>query len=117
MAYINQIFSKSAELYRKLAKYDLLIDRIIHLESKHCQNHDQYFVFEGIIRETLLLWTRDLWVPERLQRLGYKIVEDETANTNSLIPIWGISLYLMPLCYLFENPGELYFTFRELYTR
>jgi hypothetical protein len=92
-----------------------LIDRIIQIDSKHCQNHDQYFVFEENIHDVLLLWTRDAWIPKRLIEMGYQIKNGD--DLNPIAPIWGISLYTMPLCYVFDDPGEIYFVFRQLYTR
>eukprot|EP00842_Homolaphlyctis_polyrhiza_P001229 jgi/Hompol1/2106/HPOL_005843-RA len=44
------------------AKYDLLIDRLIQIDAKLAGNDDSYFVFEEILREILILWTRDVWL-------------------------------------------------------
>ena len=42
------------------------MDRVLHLDAKHSQNDDSYFVFEEVIRDMLLLWTRDTWITEKL---------------------------------------------------
>jgi hypothetical protein len=107
-------------LEQRVEKFNLLMDRVVELESKHCQNDDHYFVFEETIRDVLLYWSRDDWVSNRLSKLGYDIPEKEEtldASLNTVYPIWGISLYVMPLCYVFEDPGELYIVFRQLYTK
>ena len=38
---------------------DLLMDRIVHLDAKHCQNDDSYFVFEDTVRDMLMFLIRD----------------------------------------------------------
>ncbi|RKO88029.1 hypothetical protein BDK51DRAFT_51669 [Blyttiomyces helicus] len=47
------------QLKPQIARYDLLIDRFIHVDVRQCQNDDTYFVFEDVLSEILLLWTRD----------------------------------------------------------
>ncbi len=61
------------ELNQKIIKYDLMIDRIICLDAKHAQNDDAYFVFEEVICEVVLLWSRDTWITKQLQKLNPKL--------------------------------------------
>jgi hypothetical protein len=106
-------------LNQRVNKYNLLLDRVLQLESKHCQNDDQYFVFEDIVRDVLLYWSRDEWIPTKLREMRYPIADiDDLGNRyNPICPIWGLSLYVMPLCYLYDNPEEVYMLFRQWYVQ
>ena len=100
----------------------MVVDRILQIDSKHCQQDDHYFVFEEVVRDVLLYWSRDDWIPTQLEKLQHSITppstdDEEVCYQNYVAPIWGISLYVMPLCYLFADPGEVYLLFRQLYTR
>ncbi|KAJ3312998.1 hypothetical protein HDV04_002480 [Boothiomyces sp. JEL0838] len=57
-------------LNKKVAMYDLMIDRIIQVDAKHAQHDDGYFVFEEMIRDVLLYWSRDDWIKDNI-RLDY----------------------------------------------
>ena len=43
---------------------DLLVDRIVQVDAKHSQNDDGYFVFEEMVTDIMLLWSRDEWIKE-----------------------------------------------------
>lgn len=55
-------------LQEKVITLDLLMDRIVHLDSKHCQNDDSYFVFEDVVRDMLMFLIRDPWIHEQLSQ-------------------------------------------------
>lgn len=59
--------------------YDLMIDRIIQVDAKHAQHDDGYFVFEEMIRDVLLYWSRDDWIKDNI-RLDYL---EQRGNSNS----------------------------------
>jgi hypothetical protein len=46
-----------------------------------------------------------------------KDVSEEYPVTNGIFPIWGITLYTMPICYLYANANDAYIIFREMYIR
>lgn len=111
------------KLRNNVAQFDLLIDHLILVDSKHCQNHDNYFVFEDILCEILLYWSRDTWIPNNIDPPLSSLndhtekLNDEIYAPNNILPFWGMSLYAMPVCYLYSDSGYAYMTFRELYVR
>ncbi|EGF83808.1 hypothetical protein BATDEDRAFT_21298 [Batrachochytrium dendrobatidis JAM81] len=145
-------------LRNKLLHYDLLVDKLIQLDSKHSANDNSYFVFEDMVCQILLLWTRDEWLSTAIatntaasQNRVFKSVDslqndyklEQSAHSmpkifdcihesciaakrkfqnvdypqNGIYPISGISLYAMPICFVYADPGHAYLTFRELYAR
>jgi Rab-GTPase-TBC domain len=108
------------KLRAAVAHYDLLIDHLLQVDTKHCQNHDNFFVFEDVLREALLYWSRDPWIRKDISAPMFsKGAEDiESASPpNGILPFWGLSLYAMPICYLHSDSGHVYMTFREMYKR
>jgi len=121
-----------SSLKNNILKYELLIDDVIQNDVKQIQNDDSYFIFEDILSQVMYYWTRDNWlIPKVYQNKnvndcgnteGY--FEPYTDNTvgklyppNGIIPIWGISSYAIPFCYLYDNPDNVYMLFREFYAK
>ena len=43
-----------------IQKYDLVVDRLLRADVKQqCAHDDEYFVFEELVLQILLLWSRD----------------------------------------------------------
>ncbi|KAL2916560.1 hypothetical protein HK105_203993 [Polyrhizophydium stewartii] len=107
------------------SRYDLLVDRLVRLDAKHASNDDGYFVFEDMVREVLLLWTRDVWMRRVLpldptNALGSNnnwSIDSSPFPPSGVLPVWGIALYAMPVCFLHGSAGHAYMTFREMYAR
>ncbi|KAF5294999.1 hypothetical protein FQA39_LY13309 [Lamprigera yunnana] len=116
------------KLKAHVLKYDLMIDKLIIKDIQlTASNDDQYFVFEDILHQVLLCFSRD---HEILNLLSYKPgymqvtlkgkTEGESTLTfppSGVIPFHGFTMYAAPFCYLFEDSVELYFTIRAFYLR
>ncbi|KAI9011322.1 hypothetical protein BC832DRAFT_339384 [Gaertneriomyces semiglobifer] len=102
-----------SKLKADVAKNDLLLDRILRSDVKQCQNDDTYFVFEDELRTVLWYWSRDPWINNRM-RSNQPSVD---YAPNGILPVWGVSCYALPICYLRSEPEMIYMTFRELYVR
>ena len=101
---------------KEIEKCEHILDRVLIMESKHCQNDDNYFVFEDLIRTVLLYWSRDVWIKDQLN------LEDTKERSffplpNGLFPVWGMGLYSMPLCYLYPDSSLVYMMFRVMYVK
>ena len=46
------------------------MDRIILADVKHCQNDDNYFVFEELLNSIMLFWSRDEWFADKLDSVN-----------------------------------------------
>ena len=59
------------QLLQEAMHYDMLVDRLLLLDTKMaCAMDDNYFVFEDVIKEVLLLFARDTTIPSRLTVSG-----------------------------------------------
>ncbi|XP_038832034.1 TBC1 domain family member 19 [Salvelinus namaycush] len=110
--------------------HDLLVDNLIYKDVKlTASNDDYYFVFEDFLYQVLLCFSRDTAV---LEHFGYnsatppksyiqgKVGVEEFAVVyppNGVIPFHGFSMYVAPLCFLYNEPSKLYSVFREMYVR
>uniref|UniRef100_A0A3P8ZWK3 Rab-GAP TBC domain-containing protein n=1 Tax=Esox lucius TaxID=8010 RepID=A0A3P8ZWK3_ESOLU len=110
--------------------HDLLVDKLIYKDVKlTASNDDYYFVFEDYLYQVLLCFSRDTAV---LDHFSYnsatppksyiqgRVGEEEFAVVyppNGVIPFHGFSMYVAPLCFLYNEPSKLYAVFREMYVR
>ncbi|XP_030636679.1 TBC1 domain family member 19 [Chanos chanos] len=110
--------------------HDLLVDNLIYKDVKlTASNDDYYFVFEDFLYQVLLCFSRDTAV---LEHFNYnsatppkscvhgKSGAEKVAVVyppNGLIPFHGFSMYVAPLCFLYNEPSKLYSVFREMYVR
>ncbi|CAB4017947.1 Hypothetical predicted protein [Paramuricea clavata] len=124
----NKVYFEQLKSY--VYEYDLLVDTLIKKDVKStATNDDQYFVFEDLLYQVLLAFTRDTKVLKHFDQMSSsppksyirgKLGVHEYAvfyPPNGIIPFHGFSMYAAPLCYMYENPSRLYHVFRELYTR
>ncbi|XP_072941628.1 TBC1 domain family member 19 isoform X2 [Epargyreus clarus] len=127
------------QLKKSVLEVDLMIDKLIFKDVQlTASNDDQYFVFEDLLYQVMLCFSRDGEVASRLRaggggaaggaasargggalavsvrgRLG-----DATAfPPSAVIPFHGFTMYATPFCYLYDDPIELYFMFRAFYIR
>ncbi|KAJ8397705.1 hypothetical protein AAFF_G00433940 [Aldrovandia affinis] len=110
--------------------HDLLVDSLIYKDVKlTASNDDYYFVFEDYLYQVLLCFSRDTAVlehfsynsatPSKSHIHDKEGVEDHALvyPPNGVIPFHGFSLYVAPLCFLYNEPPRLYMVFREMYVR
>uniref|UniRef100_A0A8C1G2S3 TBC1 domain family, member 19 n=1 Tax=Cyprinus carpio TaxID=7962 RepID=A0A8C1G2S3_CYPCA len=92
-------------------------------------NDDYYFVFEDYLYQVLLCFSRDTAVLEHFSYnsatppkscIQNKSGSEQCAMVyppNGVIPFHGFSMYVAPLCFLYNEPSTLYRVFREMYIR
>uniref|UniRef100_T1IJT5 Rab-GAP TBC domain-containing protein n=1 Tax=Strigamia maritima TaxID=126957 RepID=T1IJT5_STRMM len=109
-------------------QHDLMIDKLIYKDVKlTAANDDQYFIFQDYLLQVMLLFSRDTAVlshfthtsaspPKALLR-GKLDEVSVVYPPSGIIPFHGFSMYVAPLCYLYDDPVKLYFMFREFYTQ
>ncbi|VDM16497.1 unnamed protein product [Hydatigera taeniaeformis] len=114
------------ELKRKVSQCSLLMDNLIHKEIKTVvSNDDMYFVFVDYIYKILLPFLRDPVVFRCKSKSFEELIfagHDQMLcpihiPPSGVVPFHGFSMYVSPLCYLYDDPVELYIVFRELYVR
>uniref|UniRef100_A0A3Q0SJW4 TBC1 domain family, member 19 n=1 Tax=Amphilophus citrinellus TaxID=61819 RepID=A0A3Q0SJW4_AMPCI len=118
------------QLKAGVIQYDLLVDNLIYKDVKlTASNDDYYFVFEDFLYQVLLCFSRDTAVLEHFKYnsatppksyIHGKAGDEECAVVyppNGVIPFHGFSMYVAPLCFLYNEPSKLYNVFREMYIR
>ncbi|XP_022901539.1 TBC1 domain family member 19 [Onthophagus taurus] len=109
--------------------YDLMIDKLIIKDIQlTTSNDDQYFVFEDVLYQVMLCFSRDTCIIKHLKNQpGYmQVVLKNKPHTpenimafppSGVIPFHGFTMYAAPICYLYSDPSTLYFVFRAFYLR
>uniref|UniRef100_A0A3Q1GZH5 Rab-GAP TBC domain-containing protein n=1 Tax=Anabas testudineus TaxID=64144 RepID=A0A3Q1GZH5_ANATE len=118
------------QLKAGVIQHDLLVDNLIYKDVKlTASNDDYYFVFEDFLYQVLLCFSRDTAVLEHFKYnsatppksyIQGKVGNEECAVVyppNGVIPFHGFSMYVAPLCFLYNEPSKLYSVFREMYIR
>uniref|UniRef100_A0A673LGL1 Rab-GAP TBC domain-containing protein n=1 Tax=Sinocyclocheilus rhinocerous TaxID=307959 RepID=A0A673LGL1_9TELE len=118
------------QLKARVINHDLLVDNLIYKDVKlTASNDDYYFVFEDYLYQVLLCFSRDTAV---LEHFSYNsatppksCIQNKSGSEqcavvyppNGVIPFHGFSMYVAPLCFLYNEPSKLYRVFREMYIR
>ncbi|TRY71361.1 hypothetical protein DNTS_008143, partial [Danionella cerebrum] len=118
------------QLKARVIHHGLLVDNLIYKDVKlTASNDDYYFVFEDYLYQVLLCFSRDTTV---LEHFNYNSATPPTSciqnksgseqsgvvyPPNGVIPFHGFSMYVAPLCFLYNEPSKLYSVFREMYVR
>uniref|UniRef100_A0A1I8MLL5 Rab-GAP TBC domain-containing protein n=1 Tax=Musca domestica TaxID=7370 RepID=A0A1I8MLL5_MUSDO len=98
---------------------DHIVDKLVFKDIQlTASNDDQYFVFEDVLYQVLLCFSRDTEIAQMIQFEHYPIKgKSYEAPPSGVVPFHGICMFAAPFCYLFDSPINLYFTFRAFYIR
>ncbi|XP_013186975.1 TBC1 domain family member 19 [Amyelois transitella] len=118
------------QLKKSVLEVDLMIDKLIFKDVQlTASNDDQYFVFEDLLYQVMLCFSRDCEVMQHLRGsignpLNVTIKGKQTSvdsitvfPPSGIIPFHGFTMYATPFCYLYDDPVQLYYTFRAFYIR
>ncbi|OWZ20286.1 hypothetical protein PHMEG_0005325 [Phytophthora megakarya] len=124
-------------LKKQAAQWTYLTDDMYLLDLQQTIDSSDYFVFQDHLESVLMAFTRDTYVKGHAMQVNGVVncslpgeglpsasglgSGDDTATSrvppNGVLPFNGIVMYLAPLAYLYADPVEIYYVFRELYTR
>ncbi|XP_044255390.1 TBC1 domain family member 19 [Tribolium madens] len=122
-------YSYFESLKESVLQYDLMIDKLIIKDiNLTASNDDQYFVFEDVLYQVMLCFSRDgeilkdLSTQPGFMQVVIKGKQNGAENTiifppSGVIPFHGFTMYAAPFCYLYDDPIQLYFVFRTFYIR
>ncbi|XP_026748243.2 TBC1 domain family member 19 [Galleria mellonella] len=118
------------QLKKSVLEVDLMIDKLIFKDVQlTASNDDQYFVFEDMLYQVMLCFSRDCEVMQSLKgSIGNPLtvtIKGKQTSADSvtvfppsgIIPFHGFTMYATPFCYLYDDPAQLYYTFRAFYIR
>ncbi|CAH0396993.1 unnamed protein product [Chilo suppressalis] len=125
-----QQLSYFSQLKKSVLDVDLMIDKLIFKDVQlTASNDDQYFVFEDLLYQVMLCFSRDCEVMQQLKgSIGNPLtvtIKGKQTSADSVtvfppsgvIPFHGFTMYATPFCYLYDDPAQLYYTFRAFYIR
>lgn len=117
----------------------MIVDKLIFKDVQlTATNDDQYFVFEDVLYQVMLCFTRDPEINESIQSCdtspnpgatstqpptnggghnSAKVKPQYDGPPSGIVPFHGICMFAAPFSYLYDNPIKLYFTFRAFYVR
>lgn len=114
-------------LKASVCNLDIIVDKLIFKDVQlTATNDDQYFVFEDVLYQVMLNFSRDHEVNECVQSDPPEIICNGSIGSSrgnhegppsGIVPFHGICMFAAPFAYLYDNPIELYFTFRAFYVR
>ncbi|XP_071452876.1 TBC1 domain family member 19 isoform X1 [Hetaerina americana] len=118
------------ELKQMVLQYDMMLDKLIFKDVQlTASNDDQYFVFEDVLYQVMLCFSRDTEIlsvfynsssnPLHAILKGKQATAENTViyPPSGVIPFHGFTMYAAPFCYMYDDPVALYNTFRAFYTR
>ncbi|XP_058450696.1 TBC1 domain family member 19 isoform X4 [Malaya genurostris] len=97
-----------------------IVDKLVFKDVQlTATNDDRYFVFEDVLYQIMLCFSRDAEIGQMIQTEysnSAKLKQYE-GPACGFVPFHGICMLAAPFCYLYDNPVSLYFTFRAFYIR
>jgi hypothetical protein len=99
----------------------MVTDQLFKLDCKRVADDDSFFPFEEILDQVTSVFVADGWVQENSEYRVHEPVIDSVHNVSvplcGVQPFLGFVNYIAPLCYLFQRPEPMYFTFRMMWCR
>lgn len=126
------------DLQKQVTQWTYLTDEMYLLDLQQTIDSSDHFVFRDHLESVLMSFTRDTFVlNQAVQVNGYvtcshllnakplpkfslepgKSTSESKVPPNGVLPFRGLAMYIAPLAYLYADPIEIYYVFRELYIR
>lgn len=103
---------------------DLIVDKLVFKDVQlTATNDDQYFVFEDILYQVMLCFSRDTEINQIIHPSDGTATGTGKSNKqyegppSGIVPFHGICMFAAPFCYIYDSPVQLYFTFRAFFIR
>jgi len=96
------------------------------LDVQQTTDSSDYFPFEDHLRSVMLIFSRDQWIATNSAINIHGKVEAKGNSSSSrpdgctmvppsgVLPFSGLVMYAAPLCYLYNDPVHVYYTFRDI---
>lgn len=98
---------------------DHIVDKLVFKDIQlTASNDDQYFVFEDVLYQVLLCFSRDTDIANCVDYESFPVKgKTYEGPPSGVVPFHGICMFAAPFCYLYDSPVCLYYTFRAFYIR
>ena len=112
-------------LQQQVGRVDCLVDQLFRMDVEHCLDDDIYFPFDEFIETVVMAFSRDPSIVERCsERVHPRIVGVTKSGTTvgavppcGIQPFRGLVNYVAPLCFVFAEPEDAFFSFREMFVQ
>ncbi len=111
-------------LLKESTKMQYLVDDMIVNDVKRTCDDDNFFVFEENLMWCMRAFSRDPWIKENctlapVSLYGLDINGNKVSEypPSGVIPFEGLSLMCAPITFLYSNPEDVYFVFRNMYVK
>ena len=94
-----------------------ITDDMYRMDVSFTMNDPNYFPFEDILLQVMLVFARDDKLRQDAKFQIHEYVYDDSIIIPpcGVQPFHGLVMYAAPLCYLFQDPVQIYLTFRAMY--
>ncbi|KAF1331270.1 Tbc1 domain family member 19, partial [Globisporangium splendens] len=116
-------------LLDQVARWKYLTDDMYLLDLQQTFDSSDYFVFQDHLESVIMAFTRDSYVQKHALQVNGAVTHDSSSTDaeatppnncvppNGVLPFGGLVMYATPLTYLYNDPVEIFYVFRELYVR
>ena len=113
-----------AALQREVGRVTLATDEMVRRDAAAPAREEDFFVFAEMVEEILLAFCRDPLVGQRSSHpkpqsvlARNKAGQLAAFPPSGVPPGKGLADFVCPLCFVYAQPPELYFAFREMWMR
>ena len=113
-----------AALQREISRVFLCTDGMVKADAAAPAREEDYFVFGELVEEIVLAFCRDPTVSQGNAGPKPRPVIGKTRSGENMVfppsgvpPFKGLADFVCPLCFVYNQPPELYYVFREMWTR
>eukprot|EP01063_Lacrimia_lanifica_P001943 TRINITY_DN11004_c0_g1_i1.p1 TRINITY_DN11004_c0_g1~~TRINITY_DN11004_c0_g1_i1.p1 ORF type:complete len:568 (+),score=238.93 TRINITY_DN11004_c0_g1_i1:163-1866(+) len=112
-------------LQHDVLKVELLVDDVIRMDLRECSNDDKYFVFDDTLEKVLLPLVHDAYCRPYMEAAMAPFAGLDSKGTDVLnayppsgiIPFEGLAALCAPLCFLYTDIVDVFFTFRAMFCK
>jgi hypothetical protein len=99
------------------------------LDLQQTFDSSDYFVFQDHLESVIMAFSRDSYVQQHALQVNGAVTHDSGwtdaevtplshyVPPNGVLPFGGLVMYTAPLTYLYNDPVEIFYVFREMYVR
>uniref|UniRef100_K3WLX2 Rab-GAP TBC domain-containing protein n=1 Tax=Globisporangium ultimum (strain ATCC 200006 / CBS 805.95 / DAOM BR144) TaxID=431595 RepID=K3WLX2_GLOUD len=116
-------------LLNQVARWKYLTDDMYLLDLQQTFDSSDYFVFQDHLESVIMAFSRDSYVQQHALQVNGAVTHDSGwtdaevtplshyVPPNGVLPFGGLVMYTAPLTYLYNDPVEIFYVFREMYVR
>ena len=112
------------DLRDRVDSIELVTDELYQMDVQHVADDDTYFIFDEMLGNCVLAFSRDAWVPKNAVVKTHstlpcesELMKGQPVPPCGVQPFRGFVSYAAPLTFVFGREPSLYFAFRAFYAQ